>query len=145
MTPPPREARSTRPPAAAAAATGATGATGATDQPGASVARPGLLLLVLCLAQFMLVLDVSVTNVALSSIRADLDFAVGDLQWIITAYTLVFGSLLIFFGAPVTCGAAAGCSSSAPPSSPPPRWRAGSRRSRGSSSPRGRCRASAGR
>jgi len=95
MTPPPREARSTRPPAAAAAATGATGAT---DQPGASVARPGLLLLVLCLAQFMLVLDVSVTNVALASIRTDLAFAVGDLQWIITAYTLVFGSLLIFFG-----------------------------------------------
>jgi MFS family permease len=46
----------------------------------------------------MLVLDISVTNVALASIRADLDFAVGDLQWIITAYTLVFGSLLIFFG-----------------------------------------------
>jgi MFS family permease len=62
------------------------------------VRRPGLLLLVLCLAQFMLVLDVSVTNVALSSIRTDLGFAVGDLQWIITAYTLVFGSLLIFFG-----------------------------------------------
>jgi len=97
MTPPPREAPGPRPPAAAAA-TGATGATGATDEPVASVARPGLLLLVLCLAQFMLVLDVSVTNVALSSIRADLDFAVGDLQWIITAYTLVFGSLLIFFG-----------------------------------------------
>jgi EmrB/QacA subfamily drug resistance transporter len=53
---------------------------------------------VLCLAQFMLVLDVSVTNVALASIRADLSFAVGDLQWIVTAYTLVFGSLLIFFG-----------------------------------------------
>ena len=62
------------------------------------VHRPGLVLLVLCLAQFMLVLDVSVTNVALASIRADLGFAVGDLQWIVTAYTLVFGSLLIFFG-----------------------------------------------
>jgi EmrB/QacA subfamily drug resistance transporter len=60
--------------------------------------RQGVVLLVLCLAQFMLVLDISVTNVALASIRADLDFAVGDLQWIITAYTLVFGSLLIFFG-----------------------------------------------
>jgi NAD(P)H-dependent FMN reductase len=60
--------------------------------------RRGVVLLVLCLAQFMLVLDISVTNVALASIRADLDFAVGDLQWIVTAYTLVFGSLLIFFG-----------------------------------------------
>src|SRR3712207_5282421 len=46
----------------------------------------------------MLVLDISVTNVALASIRADLGFAVGDLQWIVTAYTLVFGALLIFFG-----------------------------------------------
>jgi MFS family permease len=46
----------------------------------------------------MLVLDISVTNVALASIRADLGFAVADLQRIVTAYTLVFGSLLIFFG-----------------------------------------------
>ncbi len=61
-------------------------------------ARPGLVLLVLCIAQFMLVLDISVTNVALASIQRDLGFAVGDLQWIVTAYTLVFGSLLIFFG-----------------------------------------------
>jgi MFS family permease len=60
--------------------------------------RTGLVLTILCLAQFMLVLDISVTNVALASIRADLDFAVADLQWIVTSYTLVFGSLLIFFG-----------------------------------------------
>jgi len=60
--------------------------------------RAGLVLLVLCVAQFMLVLDISVTNVALASIQADLGFAVGDLQWIVTAYTLAFGSLLIFFG-----------------------------------------------
>jgi hypothetical protein len=39
----------------------------------------GIVLLVLCLAQFMLVLDISVTNVALASIRADLGFAVADL------------------------------------------------------------------
>ena len=63
-----------------------------------SQVRQGIVLLVLCLAQFMLVLDISVTNVALASIRADLGFAVADLQWIVTAYTLVFGSLLIFFG-----------------------------------------------
>jgi EmrB/QacA subfamily drug resistance transporter len=65
---------------------------------GRPAARPGLVLLVLCVAQFMLVLDISVTNVALASIQRDLGFAVGDLQWIVTAYTLVFGSLLIFFG-----------------------------------------------
>lgn len=60
--------------------------------------RPGLVLTVLCLAQFMLVLDISVTNVALASIRADLGIEVSDLQWVVTAYVLVFGSLLIFFG-----------------------------------------------
>jgi EmrB/QacA subfamily drug resistance transporter len=70
----------------------------ATYKPATPPVRQGVVLLVLCLAQFMLVLDISVTNVALASIRADLNFAVGDLQWIITAYTLVFGSLLIFFG-----------------------------------------------
>lgn len=59
---------------------------------------PGLVLTVLCLAQFMLVLDISVTNVALASIRSDLRFPVGELQWVVTAYVLVFGSLLIFFG-----------------------------------------------
>ncbi len=64
----------------------------------ATVARPGLVLLVLCVAQFMLVLDISVTNVALASIQRDLGFAVGDLQWIVTAYTLAFGSLLVFAG-----------------------------------------------
>ncbi len=66
--------------------------------PARPAARPGLVLLVLCVAQFMLVLDISVTNVALASIQSDLGFAGGDLQWIVTAYTLVFGSLLIFFG-----------------------------------------------
>ncbi len=64
----------------------------------ATVARPGLVLLVLCVAQFMLVLDISVTNVALASIQRDLGFPVGDLQWIVTAYTLAFGSLLVFAG-----------------------------------------------
>ncbi len=56
------------------------------------------ILLTLCIAQFMLVLDISVTNVALASIQRALGFAVTDLQWIVTAYTITFGSLLIFFG-----------------------------------------------
>lgn len=60
--------------------------------------RAGAVLAVLGLAQFMLVLDISVTNVALASIRTDLGFVVADLHWTITAYTLVLGSLLIFFG-----------------------------------------------
>src|SRR3712207_3623979 len=56
------------------------------------------LLAVLCAAQFMLVLDISVTNVALVSIQQDLGFRPADLQWIVTAYTLFFGGLLIFAG-----------------------------------------------
>ena len=60
--------------------------------------RPNLLLAILCVAQFMLVLDVSVTNVALASVQKDLGFAATDLQWIVTAYTLPLASLLIFFG-----------------------------------------------
>jgi len=64
----------------------------------ARVSRPGLVLLLLCVAQFMLVLDISVTNVALASIQEDLGFDGSDLQWTITAYTLAFGGLLIFFG-----------------------------------------------
>lgn len=56
------------------------------------------LLLVLCGAQFMLVLDISATNVALASIQSGLGFQPVDLQWIITAYTLVLGGLLILGG-----------------------------------------------
>ncbi len=62
------------------------------------VPRPTALLLVLCGAQFVLVLDVAVTNVALASIQVDLGFRPDQLPWLVTAYTLIFGSLLIFFG-----------------------------------------------
>jgi EmrB/QacA subfamily drug resistance transporter len=57
-----------------------------------------LVVLVLCVAEFMVLLDISATNVALASIRQDLGFTQADLQWVVTAYRLVFGGLLIFFG-----------------------------------------------
>jgi EmrB/QacA subfamily drug resistance transporter len=60
--------------------------------------RPWAALLLLSLAQFMVVLDVTVVNVALPSIGADLHFAPGDLQWVVTAYVLLTGSLLVFGG-----------------------------------------------
>ena len=60
--------------------------------------RRGVVLAVLCLAQFMLIVDVVVVNVALPSIRADLDIADSRLQLIAVGYTLTFGSLLILFG-----------------------------------------------
>ena len=55
-------------------------------------------LITLCAAQFMVILDISVVNVALPSIQDDLGFAIEDLQWVITAYTLAFGGLLLLGG-----------------------------------------------
>jgi MFS family permease len=57
-----------------------------------------LALALLCTAQFMLILDVTVVNVALPSIQPDLGFAFGDLQWLVTACTLAFGGLLLLGG-----------------------------------------------
>jgi EmrB/QacA subfamily drug resistance transporter len=55
-------------------------------------------LVLLCAAQFMVILDITVVNVALPSIQADLDIATQDLQWLVTAYTLAFGGLLLLGG-----------------------------------------------
>src|SRR3712207_1998501 len=55
-------------------------------------------LILLCAAQFMVILDITVVNIALPSIQADLGIAVEDLQWVITAYTLAFGGLLLLGG-----------------------------------------------
>jgi len=55
-------------------------------------------LILLCAAQFMVILDITVVNIALPSIQADLGIAVKDLQWVITAYTLAFGGLLLVGG-----------------------------------------------
>ena len=55
-------------------------------------------LALLCAAQFMVVLDITVVNVALPSIGADLGFARADLQWIVTAYVLFAGGLLLLGG-----------------------------------------------
>src|SRR3954447_3296867 len=55
-------------------------------------------LAVLALAQFMVVLDVTIVNVALPHIQADLGFSGTALQWVISAYTLVFGGFLLLGG-----------------------------------------------
>lgn len=56
------------------------------------------ILILLCAAQFMVILDITVVNVALPSIQADLGIPVQDLQWVITAYTVAFGGLLLLGG-----------------------------------------------
>ncbi len=53
---------------------------------------------ILVIAQFMIVLDVSILNVALPSIERDFHLDVTALQWIVTAYTLCFGGFLLLGG-----------------------------------------------
>src|ERR687896_1286042 len=60
--------------------------------------KPWTTLMLLGLAQFMVILDITVVNVALPSIAEDLAFAEGDLQWVITAYVLFTGGLLMLGG-----------------------------------------------
>jgi len=55
-------------------------------------------LALICVAQFMVVLDVSIVNVALPSIKKALDFSETNLQWVISAYTLVAGGFLLLGG-----------------------------------------------
>ncbi len=57
-----------------------------------------LVLVLVCMAQFMVILDATIVNVALPSIQADLDMSEADLQWIVNAYTLVFGGFLLLGG-----------------------------------------------
>src|SRR5262245_54888488 len=49
-------------------------------------------------AQFMVILDVAIVNVALPAIKSDLHFSEADLQWVITAYAIVFGGALLLGG-----------------------------------------------
>src|SRR6201984_964934 len=56
------------------------------------------LLMVVCLAQFMVILDVAIVNVALPSMRAGLHFSTTGLQWVVNAYTLTFAGFLMLGG-----------------------------------------------
>ena len=60
--------------------------------------NPWLVLVLICFAQFMVVLDATVVNVALPSIQEDLGLSEANLQWIVNAYTLVFGGFLLLGG-----------------------------------------------
>src|SRR2546423_9365589 len=55
-------------------------------------------LILCCTAQFMVILDVSIVNVALPSIRHDLGFSAADLQWVVNAYALAFAGFLMLGG-----------------------------------------------
>ncbi len=60
--------------------------------------NPWLALVVVCLGQFMVVLDATIVNVALPAIKADLGISQANLQWIVNAYTLLFGGFLLLGG-----------------------------------------------
>jgi EmrB/QacA subfamily drug resistance transporter len=77
-----------------AAASNAT----ATPSQGAPTRRLGLALAVIATAQLMVVLDATIVNVALPHIQAALHFSGTNLEWVVNAYTLAFGGLLLLGG-----------------------------------------------
>ena len=58
----------------------------------------GMALFLLCIVQFMVVLDIAIVNVALPSIKTALDFSDDQPSWVINAYTLTFGGFLLLGG-----------------------------------------------
>ena len=60
--------------------------------------RKWLTLAVICVAQFMVILDVSIVNVALPSIQRGLHFSEDNLLWVLNAYALMFGGFLMLGG-----------------------------------------------
>ncbi|HEY3994032.1 MAG TPA: MFS transporter [Ktedonobacteraceae bacterium] len=60
--------------------------------------RRGFVLALLCVAQFMVVLDFSIVNIALPSMQKDLGLSTQNLQWIVSAYSLTFGGFLMLGG-----------------------------------------------
>ena len=55
-------------------------------------------LVLVCLAQFMVILDATIVNIALPTIQHDLEFSQADLQWVVNSYTLLFGGFLLLGG-----------------------------------------------
>jgi EmrB/QacA subfamily drug resistance transporter len=68
------------------------------EPPAAGETNRWLVLVIVCLAQFMVILDATVVNVALPSIQRDLGFTGASLQWVINGYTLIFGGFLLLGG-----------------------------------------------
>src|SRR5438093_4410120 len=74
--------------------------TGTATSPGESTLDPRrwFALVAICAAQFMVVLDIAIVNVALASIAKELKFSQENLQWVISAYAIVFGGFLLLGG-----------------------------------------------
>jgi EmrB/QacA subfamily drug resistance transporter len=65
---------------------------------GAGAGGPWLVIVIVCVAQSMVVLDATIVNVALPSIQHGLGFSPSSLQWVINLYTLIFGGFLLLGG-----------------------------------------------
>jgi EmrB/QacA subfamily drug resistance transporter len=79
-------------------AVSASGGVPPADQAGGGDRRRWLVLALVGLAQLMIVLDITIMNIALPSAQKALQFSNADRQWVITAYALAFGSLLLLGG-----------------------------------------------
>ncbi|GAA3792186.1 MFS transporter [Amycolatopsis tucumanensis] len=75
-----------------------TSETSTSSPPAPARQATGLILAVCCAAQFMVVLDVSIVNVALPTIRTSLGFDAPGLQWVVNAYTIAFAGFLLLGG-----------------------------------------------
>jgi EmrB/QacA subfamily drug resistance transporter len=64
----------------------------------ARIKSKAILLAVCCVAQFMVILDLSIVNVALPSIQVGLNFSSADLNWVVNAYAIMFGGFLMLAG-----------------------------------------------
>jgi EmrB/QacA subfamily drug resistance transporter len=78
-------------------ASGGSRGTGSTGEPDTDP-RANWILVVCCVAQFMVILDLSIVNVALPSIQSALNFTSADLQWVIDAYAISFAGFLMLGG-----------------------------------------------
>jgi EmrB/QacA subfamily drug resistance transporter len=70
----------------------------ATGRRATRASNPWLVVVIVCVAQFMVVLDATIVNVALPSIQRGLRFSPSGLQWVINMYTLIFGGFLLLGG-----------------------------------------------
>src|SRR5436305_11946448 len=67
-------------------------------QPGASDRARWVALMVLCVGMLMIILDMTIVNVALPAIQRDLHFTQSSLAWVVNAYLITFGGLLLLAG-----------------------------------------------
>ncbi|MFD0395943.1 hypothetical protein ACFQ3Z_43220 [Streptomyces nogalater] len=75
--------------------------------------RGGIALALIAVAQLMVVLDATIVNVALPRVQAAVGFSTEDLSWVVNAYTLTYGGLLLLGAGSATSWAAAAPSSAA--------------------------------